>query len=51
MDETLSWKEHVSLLGKKTSSRLTLLRCALKVVPKSTYVALYNTIVFNIASS
>ena len=45
MEETLPWKEHVSLLGKKVSSRLALLRCARKVLPKSTCITLYNTIV------
>ena len=45
MDETLSWKEHVSLLGKKVSSRLALLRRARKVLPKSTCITLYNAIV------
>ena len=44
MDETLSWKEHVSLLGK-VSSRLALMRRARKVLPKSTCITLYNTIV------
>ena len=44
MDETLSWKEHVSLLGKKVSSRLALLRRA-RGLPKSTCITLYNTIV------
>ena len=33
MDETLSWKEHVSSMGKKISSRLALLRRARKVLP------------------
>ena len=45
MDETLSRKEHVSLLGKKVSFRLALLRRARKVLPKSTCITLYNTIV------
>ena len=45
MEETFSWKEHVSLLGKKVSSRLALLRRARKVLPKSTCFTLYNTIV------
>ena len=45
MEETFSWKEHVRLLGKKVSSRLALLRCARKVLPKSTCITLYNTIV------
>ena len=45
MDETLSWKEHVSLLGKKVSSRLALLRRAQKFLPKSTCITLCNTIV------
>ena len=48
MDETLSWKEHVSLLGKKVSSRLALLRRARKVLPKSTCITLYNAIVLPI---
>ena len=43
MEETFSWKEHVSLLGKKVSSRLALLRRARKVLPKSTCITLYNT--------
>ena len=45
MDETLSWKEHLSLLGKKVSSRLALMRRARKVLPKSTCITLYNAIV------
>ena len=45
MDETLSWKEHVSSMGKKISSRLALLRRARKVLPKSACVTLYNTMV------
>ena len=48
MDETLSRKEHLSLLGKKVSSRLALLRCARKVLPKSTCITLYNAIVLPI---
>ena len=43
MDETLSWKEYVSSMGKKISSRLALLRRARKVLPKSACVTLYNT--------
>ena len=42
MEETFSWKEHVSLLGK-VSSRLALLHPARKVLPKSTCITLYNT--------
>ena len=34
MDETLSWKEHVSSMGKKISSRLALLRRAQKIPTK-----------------
>ena len=45
MEETLSWKEHVSLLGKKVSSRLALLGRARKVLPKTTCITLYSTIV------
>ena len=45
MDETLSWKEHVSSMGKKISSRLALLRHTRKVLPKSAFVTLYNTMV------
>ena len=45
MEETFSWKEHVSLLGEKVSSRLALLRGARKVLPKSSCITLYNTIV------
>ena len=45
MEETFSWKEHVRLLGKKVSSRSALLSCARKVLPKSTCITLYNTIV------
>ena len=45
MEKTFSWKEHVSLLGKKVSSRLALLRRARKVLPKSSCITLYNTIV------
>ena len=45
MDETLSWKEHVSSMGKKISSRLALLRRARKVLPKSACDTLYNTMV------
>ena len=44
MDETLTWKEHVSWLGKKISSKLALLRRARnKVLPKPTWVTIYNT--------
>ena len=42
MDETLSWKEHVSSLPKKVSSRLALLHCSRKVLPKSACITLYN---------
>ena len=45
MDETLSWKEHVSSMGKKISSKLALFRRARKVLPKSACVTLYNTMV------
>ena len=45
MEETFSWKEHVSLLGQKVSSRLALLRRARKVLPKSSCITLYKTIV------
>ena len=45
MEETFSWKEHVSLLGKKVSSRLTLPHHARKVLPKSSCITLYKTIV------
>ena len=45
MEKPFSWKEHVSLLGKKVSSRLALLRRARKVLPKSSCFTLYNTIV------
>ena len=40
MEGTFSWKEHVSLLGKKVSSRLALLRRARKVLPKSSCITL-----------
>ena len=42
MDETPSWKGHVSSLGKKVSSRLALFRCSRKVLPKSACITLYN---------
>ena len=46
MDETLSWKEHVSWLGKKISSRPALLRRARnKALPKPTWVTIYNTMI------
>ena len=45
MDETLSWKEHVSSMGKKISPRLALLRRVRKVLPKSTCITLYNAMV------
>ena len=45
MDETFSRKEHVSLLGQKVSSRLALLHRARKVLPKSSCITLYKTIV------
>ena len=45
MDQTLSWKDHIDLLGKKISSRLGMLRRARKVLPKATCVTLYNTMV------
>ena len=45
MEETFSWKEHVSLLGKKVSSRLALLHRARKVLTKSSCITLYKTIV------
>ena len=45
MEETFSWKEHVSLLGKRVSSRLALLCRARNVLPKSTCITLYKTMV------
>ena len=45
MDQTLSWKDHIGSIGKKISSRLGILRRARKVLPKSTCVTLYNTMV------
>ena len=45
MEETFSWKEHVSLFGKKISSRLALLGQSRKVLPKSSCITLYKTIV------
>ena len=44
MEETFSWKEHVSLLGKKVS-RLALPHRVRKVLPKSSCITLYKTIV------
>ena len=34
LDQTLSWKDHVSSLGKKISSRQGILSRARKVLPK-----------------
>ena len=41
----MSWKEHISSMGKKISSRLAILHRARKVLPKSSYLTLYNTMV------
>ena len=43
MDQTLFWKEHISSMGKKISSRLAILRRAGKILPKSSCLTLYNT--------
>ena len=46
MDQTgQSWKEHISSMGEKISSRLALLRRARKVLPKSLCLTLYNAMV------
>ena len=48
MDQTLSWKEHISSMGKKISSRLAILRRAREVLPKSSCRTLYNTMVLSL---
>ena len=45
MDQTLFWKEHISSMGKTISFRLAILRHAQKVLPKSSCLTLYNTMV------
>ena len=45
LDHTLSWEDHGEYIGNKTSTRLGILRQARKVLPKSTCVMLYNTII------
>ena len=45
MDQTFSSKEHISSTGKKISSRLAILHRARKVLPKSSCLTLYNTMV------
>ena len=45
LDQTLSWKDHVSSLGKKISSRLGMLSRARKVLPKHTCLTLYNAMI------
>ena len=45
LDQTLSWKDHVSSLGKKISSRLGMFRRARKVLPKHTCLTLYNAMI------
>ena len=45
-DPTLSWKSHINYLGKKISSRLGMLRRARKILPQSSCIILYNTMIF-----
>ena len=45
LDQTLSWKDHVSSLGKKISSRQGILSRARKVLPKHTCLTLYNAMI------
>ena len=45
LDQTLSWKDHVSSLGKKISSRLGMLSLARKVLPRHTCLTLYNAMI------
>ena len=45
MDPTLSWKSHINYLGKKISSRLGMLRRARKILPQSSCIILYNTMI------
>ena len=43
MDQTLSWKEHISSMGKKIFSSLALLSRVRKVLPISSCLPMYNT--------
>ena len=45
MDPTLSWKSHINYLGKKISSELGMLRRARKILPQSSCIILYNTMI------
>ena len=45
MDQTLSWKDHFDYIGSNISSRLGVLRRARKVLPKTTCLLLYNTLI------
>ena len=45
MDPTLSWKSHINNLGKKISSELGMLRTARKILPQSSCIILYNTMI------
>ena len=45
MDPTLSLKSHINYLGKKISSRLGMLRRARKILPQSSCIILYNTMI------
>ena len=45
MYQTLSWKEHISSMGRTISSRLAILRHTQKVLPKSSCLTLFNTMV------
>ena len=45
MDQTLSWKDHFDYIGNNISSRLGVLRRARKVLPKTTCLLLYNTLI------
>ena len=45
MDPTLSWKSHINYLGKKILSRLGMLCRAQKILPQSSCIILYNTVI------
>ena len=48
IEETFSWKEHVSLSGKKVSSRLALLRRKSLNVDSSLYVSLLTYLLMDV---
>ena len=48
LDHTLSWKEHISYIVSKISSRLRMIRRARKVLPRSACITLYNSMVLPI---